>query len=105
MARVEGGSMQADPHTTAEPVRVPIVEFMVVRAPETVGALADYRNFIRDEVSREPVRTHVPPPDAYSVTRTSAIGRLVYDLVFCQDLPDADFAPALKAKLLALLPP
>jgi hypothetical protein len=95
--------MPADAHTTAEPARTPIVEFMVVRAPQTVGALASYRHFIRDEISRAPVLTHVPPSDTYSVTRTSAIGRLIYDLVFCRNLPDADFPAALKEELLALL--
>ena len=68
--------MPAGNPTSAEPVRLPVVEFMVVRAPETVDALASYRHFIRDEISRAPVRTHVPPPDAYSVTRVSTIGRL-----------------------------
>ncbi|GII33019.1 hypothetical protein [Planotetraspora mira] len=90
---------------SADVIRVPIVEFMVVRSPEPVGTLASYRHFIRDEISRAPVLTHVPPPDAYSVTRVSPIGRLVYDLVFCRGLSDADFPGALKAELLARLEP
>ena len=97
--------MPAGDHATEEPARLPIVEFMVVRAPETIGALAYYRQFIRDEISRAPVLTHVPDPDTYSVTRVSAIGRIVYNLVFCRSLPDADFPAALKKELLALLTP
>lgn len=52
--------MQPDDRVTAELVRTPIVEFMVIRAPEPVNALESYRHFIRDEISRAPVGTHVP---------------------------------------------
>ncbi|MEV8597341.1 hypothetical protein [Streptomyces sp. NPDC052012] len=97
--------MPDDPQAAVEPVKVPVVEFMVVRPPETVTASASYRQFVRDEIARKPPRTHVPPPDAHSVTRVSPIGRLIYELVFCGDQSDAEFPDTLKQRLLELLTP
>ncbi|MFI7405966.1 hypothetical protein ACIBW9_36800 [Streptomyces sp. NPDC049541] len=97
--------MPIDPQAAAESAKVPVVEFMVVRSPETVNAPASYRQFVRDEIAREAPRTNVPPPDAYSVTRVSPIGKLVYELVFCSDLSDVDFPGTLKQRLLELLTP
>jgi hypothetical protein len=89
----------------------PILDFMVVRAPERVADAAARRRYIRDRVLIKPkggLSTHVPddPPDPQALEWVSPIGRILYDLVFHSDLqPGQEALEKLRDKLLELLRP
>ncbi|SRR6266508_57830 len=84
----------------------PILDFMVVRAPERVADAAARRRYIWDRVLIKPkggLSTHVPddPPDPQALERVSPIGRIVYDLVFHSDLqPGQEALEKLRDKVL-----
>jgi hypothetical protein len=88
------------------PDKVPILDFMVVRAPDAVDAEVLRRRYIHDDVllaSRGPM-THVPP-DLNSVEHVSIVGKLIFTKVFCGDpKPVGEALQDLLQALLALLP-
>jgi hypothetical protein len=61
---------------------VNVFQFMVVRAPEVPAATAARRNLIRDDVLRATGRVE---RDLFSDASASAIGQLIYRIVFCSD--------------------
>ena len=89
----------------------PILDFMVVRAPERVADAAGRRRYIRDRVLIKPkdgMWTHVPddPVDPQSLEKVSPIFRIVYESVFYSDLqPGPDALEKLRDKLLETLRP
>src|SRR6266545_3370577 len=65
----------------------PIVDFMVVRAPEPVPQPTMRRNYIRDgDFLRRPPKTHVPPPP--TLEDYSELGALVFRHVFRTPMPE-----------------
>lgn len=81
--------------------KIPVVNFMVLRAPTTSAEGFD-RNWIRDDVfSISGILTHVPPRDADSVVNRSSVVQRIYQKVFCEE--DATLKD-LMTELIALLP-
>jgi hypothetical protein len=89
----------------------PVLDFMVVRAPEQVGHAAARRRYIRDRVlirPKEGLSTHVPddPLDPQALERVSEVGRIVYELVFISKLqPGPNSLEKLRDRLLKTLRP
>jgi hypothetical protein len=89
---------------TDAPDRVPVFDFMVVRAPAAVAPPVLRRDYIHDDylIAWSTPMTHVSPGvDLYSVEHFSKVGKLVYEKVFCST-PKAH-AEAMEDLLDALL--
>lgn len=94
--------------------QVPILDFMMVRAPEAVIAAERFHHYVVDRpfvIPSTGLQTHVPedPPDPTAIQNISAIARLVYDKVFCSGLPPGpaaldDMLTSLLAKLRPRVP-
>src|ERR1700755_1203987 len=90
---------------------VDILDFMVVRAPEPVGAGALHRHYVHDRVVPPPrgMSTNVPP-DPNLLQNKSPIGQLVFRKVFCESFKSEEDAlesllDALLANLTSYAPP
>jgi hypothetical protein len=89
----------------------PVLDFMVVRAPDRVPDPLVRRRYIRDRYLywKRPPETHLPDPnepDPQAVEVVSAIGKLVHEMVFVSKKPPTpESYDLLLNNLLALLRP
>jgi hypothetical protein len=87
--------------------KVPVFNFMMVRAPYPVDPGVLRRDYVHDEVlvASSGVHTHVPP-DLNSVEHFSPVGKLIHQKVFCSDpKPIHQAMDDLLEALLGLLTP
>ncbi len=86
--------------------RVPILDFMLVRPPSEVDAEVNRRRYIRDTVLTKAAHGHIDA-DLQSAESPSAIGRLVYQRVFClpTEGPETANVERLRNDILGLLTP